>query len=426
MSTAPTQLQAVGTAFLLKRPVIVAPGIVCSVAALLTAGVPSRQLLLLGAGMGSMFGLFCIEALICTRREVSDRWLSWSLRITVLGLAYACAVTGGVRSPFVPLLLAPVVVGFAAFGRRRDSMVMAAMLTLLVVGLSLLPTDVPFPPVPAPYAIVMTAAAALITLALAYVGVAQLSDALVSSREIVLRMREDALQSATGRLASLETIGSKVAHEIKNPLASIKALAQLSARGASPSKLLERFGVVLTAAEHMEGVLDDYLSFARPLDDLKLAPLDLDALLDEAIAIVEGRARASDVLVQRAGSGGRIVADRRRLLEALLNLLTNAIEASEPGGRVDVALEPGLEGVSVEIVDHGPGLSRAQLERLGTPYFTTKDTGTGLGVVIARAAVRHHGGTLRFDSEPGAGVRARIALPTHGREDSDGSAAGGR
>ncbi len=113
------QLRAVGTAFLKKRPFIVAPGIGLGVTMFVLAGVPNEQLASLGPSLCSMFGFFCVEAWICRSREVSARWLAWSLHITLLGIALACAMSGGVRSPFVPLALAPVVVSFAAFGRER-------------------------------------------------------------------------------------------------------------------------------------------------------------------------------------------------------------------------------------------------------------------------------------------------------------------
>ena len=427
MSAAPTQVQAVGTAFLLKRPLIVAPGAACCVTLLALAGVPRAQMLGLGAGVATLLGLFFVEAWVCRKREVSARWLSWSLRITVLGLAFAAAMSGGVRSPFIPLTLAPVVIAFAAFGRRRESAVMAALFAVLIGGLALIPVGVPFAPIPSPHIIGMTAVAAILALVLGYVGVAQLSDALVSSRETVLHMREDALRAATDRLESLETIGSKLAHELKNPLASIKGLAQLSVRGPEDPKTRKRFEVLLTAARHMEDVLEDYLSFARPLDDLKLGEVDLDALVDEAIALVDGRARTGEVTIRCEGEAGRVNADRRRLLEAVLNLLTNAIEASAAGDRVKVSLRREAGTVVVEVVDEGRGLSRADLSRLGTPYFTTKETGTGLGVVIAMAAVRQHGGDLSYDSEPGKGTQATILLPiTEEEEPADVACAGGR
>lgn len=423
MAGSSAQLRAVGTAFLLKRPIIVAPGIVGGATLLSLAGVPHQQLMLLGPAMGTMFSLFCVEAWIGRRRPVSEGWLAWSLGITVTALALMCAMSGGLRSPFVPLTLAPVVVAFAAFGRRSPSATMAGYFVVLIGGLATIPNGWPWPPIPTPYATAMTAVTSMIALALAYVGVAQLSATLASAREAVLQGREEALLATTDRLRSLETIGSKVAHELKNPLASIKGLAQLSARGPEDSRTHERFKVLLAAARRMEDVLEEYLSFSRPLHDLALEPVDLDTLVNDAIELVELRAKAAGVAIDRSGRAGVVPADRRRLFEALLNLLTNAIEASAAQGRIRVVLARG-DKASVDVIDQGQGLSETQLQRLGTPYFTTKAHGTGLGVVVAMAAVRQHGGDLRFDSGAGRGTHATIDLPLRiqnpdGKEDDD-------
>jgi signal transduction histidine kinase len=425
MSAASSQLRAVGTAFLLKRPLIVAPGAALATLLLTLAGVPRPQLLALCACLAVMFSFFCVEAWYGRKRDVSERWLNRSLRITVTGLCVACALSGGLRSPFLPLTLAPVVVAFAAFGRSRATTVMAGYFAVLVAALALVPGGRPWPSIPSPFDVGMTAGTTMITLALAYVGVAQLSDALVRSRESLLRMREDALASATERLRSLETIGSKVAHELKNPLASIKGLAQLSA-ASDDERTKRRFAVLLAAARRMEEVLEDYLSFNRPLDELHEEVLDVDRLVDDAIELVEIRAHRAGVRLRRHGHAGELRGDRRRLLDAVLNVLTNAVEASPDGEDVRVDLHRNASSVRITIADQGEGISAANLERVGSPYFTTKPHGTGLGVVIATAALRQHGGDLSFDSERGRGTRATLELPLPPTEEQGDATCTGR
>jgi signal transduction histidine kinase len=374
-----------------------------------------------------MFSFFCVEAWYGRKRDVSERWLRWSLRITLAGLCLVCALSGGVRSPFLPLTLAPVVVAFAAFGRSRPSAAMAGAFAGLVVLLALVPTGEPWPAIASPFDAGMTAGATLVTLGLAYVGVAQLSDALARSRESLLRVREDALRSATDRLRSLETIGSKVAHELRNPLASIKGLAQLSSSGPDDARGKQRVAVLLAAAQRMEEVIDDYVSFARPLDELRQEPLDLDQLVDDGIALLEIRAERGGIRIVRDGQAGSLRGDRRRLLDALLPVLTNAVEASAAGDVVRVHLQRDRDSVRIAVEDEGEGIAAADLLRLGSPYFTSKPGGTGLGVVIAMAAARQHGGELSFDSERGRGTTATLELPLQAREEAaDGARAGRR
>jgi len=421
------QLRAVGTAFLMKRPFIVAPGIVLGVSMFTLAGVPKAQLLTLGPGLSSMFVFFCVEAWVCRSRTVSARWLAWSLHITLAGITFACAMSGGVRSPFLPLALAPVVVAFAAFGRRPQSASIAATFVAVVLGLLSVPRDWPWPPVPRPYDMGMTAVTVIVALVLAYVGVAQLSDALGRSRESLLRMREDALRYAMDRLRSQETMRETLAHELKNPLASIKGLAQLSVADAEGQPSQRRFEVLLTAVDHMQDVLDEYLSFARPIGALELADVDVDALLEDARELVSTSAVAHGVEVEHDGGAGRVRADRRRVLEAVLNVLTNAIEASPSGGVVRVSAQREQANVLIRVADRGPGLSAAMQAKIGTPYFTTKAEGTGLGVVIATAAMREHGGELRFSDNDGRGTIATLRLPIDQPSgDDDGTRSGDR
>ena len=396
----------------MKRPFIVAPGIVLGMGTLVAAGGPMAQVKTLAPGMGSLFCFFCVEAWICRKREISARWLAWSLHITLIGIAGACGLSGGVRSPFLPLMLAPVVIAFAAFGRRAQSASIATVFALLVASLAALPHGWPWPRIPQPYDVAMTSVTAIVALVLAYVGVAQLSDTLGQSRESVIRLREDALLGAMDRLRSQETMREKLAHELKNPLASIKGLAQLSVDDAPNASAKRRFDVLLTAVGHMEDVLEEYLSFSRPVGDLERSALDLDEVVDEALELVSTPASAADVELRRSGSAGEVLADRRRILEALLNVLTNAIEASAAGGRVRVDLQRTGAEARVRVVDQGPGLPATG--RVGTPYFTTKANGTGLGIVVATSALRDHGGTLTLANNDDRGATATLSIPLEG------------
>jgi signal transduction histidine kinase len=123
-----------------------------------------------------------------------------------------------------------------------------------------------------------------------------------------------------------------------------------------------------------------------------------------------------------------IEADPRRIREAILNLIANAIEATPRGGEVIVEVRAVDESVQVVVRDTGHGMPQDTLRRLGTPFFTTRDEGTGLGVVLARSVVAQHGGSLRYDSEPGRGTTASITLPARqvAPRCHDGSRAAGR
>lgn len=420
-----SQLRAVGTAFLRTRPWVVAPGAALNLACLLQADAPPAQLRAFGLGVGALLSFFVYEAVRYRRVPAREDQLRRSLLITAGALLVACAGTGGLRSPMLPLLLAPIGVTFAAFGRARPAgLLLAAALAGLAV-LSFLPPGTPFPPLPAPQAARMTLGSVTVALVLLWYGVTGLSDAYLRSGAALARTRGAALDAMTERLRDVESIGARVAHELRNPLTAIKGLVQLLARGDHDERDKRRLEVVLAEVARVEDTLAAYLAFARPLAALRPAPLDLGDLLRDLAALLEGRAGAARITLDvAAASPLTIVADRQRLQEALLNLASNAIEATSAGGRLVLAATATPGGATLEITDDGRGMTPEQLARLGTPFESTRPGGTGLGVAHARAVVAAHGGRMHHTSAPGRGTRVTLTLPAEpGGALPDGEAA---
>ena len=411
MSAASQQVRAVGTTFLRLRPLLVGPIIVLAWALVATAAVPPAQLRALITGSGAMLAFFLVERWVAGRVVVGERWLLVSLAITVGGLAIGCGLSGGLASPFAPMLFAPSVTAFAAFGRDRRSLGMLAFLALVLGALALLP--LPFPALPGDLQAPLAGVATILAAALLLFSVAGLSDAHVRAADALDRLRQDVLADAGARGARLESIGARVAHEIKNPLTAVKGLVQILAGGAPDDKSRERFAVVSGEIARMETILRDYLSFSRPLSDLRREPVHLLRLLGDVAGILEARAASAGVTVTCAGTGATVSADPRRLTEALLNLAGNALEASPRGARVELVAAEAEDGARLQVIDQGRGMSPEQLARLGTPFASDRVEGTGLGVVLARAVVEQHGGRLTFDSAPGRGTSVTVELP-HG------------
>jgi len=225
-------------------------------------------------------------------------------------------------------------------------------------------------------------------------------------------LRGERVNEALAQARRLQSVGAKVAHELKNPLAAIKGLVQLVSRSAADDHARERLGVVSSEVDRMETILREYLSFSRPLEDLHPAPLDLSALVADVVAVLSARAETGGVRLSQAGDAPHANADRRRLKEALINLVSNAIEATPSGGRVDVVLAPDDGGgACLEVRDTGRGISPDDMTRLGQSYFTTREGGTGLGFVLAKSAIDQHGGKLEVSSRLGEGTTIRVRLP---------------
>jgi signal transduction histidine kinase len=224
-------------------------------------------------------------------------------------------------------------------------------------------------------------------------------------------LREERLGDAEAQLRRLQSVGAKVAHELKNPLASIKGLCQLVSRTPESERTQERLAVVASEISRMETILREYLSFSRPLEDLKPQKLDVTELSRDVLEVLAGRADQAGVSLALEGAGTKVEGDPRRLKEALINLVSNAIEATPNGGAVTLRVKNGGADAIVEVEDTGRGISAEDLTRLGTSFFTTRPNGTGLGVVLAQSVITQHGGTLAYKSTVGRGTIATIKLP---------------
>lgn len=332
-----------------------------------------------------------------------------------LFMTMALALTGGVRSPLTPAFVTPVMVVVAVWGWGRPARVTAALFTTNAILLAALPPALTGPALPAPYFEVAMTFNLVLCVAFGATSVVALSEGFSSKSRVLETVREVALGAAAGRVRSLEQVGAKVAHELKNPLSAIKSLLQLeekAARQAGDSeKSQKRLEVMSREVVRMEGILREYLSFSRPLEDLRVGATDLGHVADNVLALLEGRAAAASVRLVRAGGSVMLAADGRRLEEAVLNLASNALEATPAGGTVALEVTATRDGARLCVRDSGRGMSADVLARLGTPFFTTRKDGNGLGVVLARAVITQHGGSLDFASRPGEGTTATVLLP---------------
>jgi signal transduction histidine kinase len=229
------------------------------------------------------------------------------------------------------------------------------------------------------------------------------------------KMEEELIRSA--KLAAVGKLSAGLAHEIRNPLTSIKASAELLAddfpAGHPKRDLLD---TLVKETVRLNGVLTRFLSFAKPLPPAK-RELDPAEGIAEVIALLRGRRDDDEETPIRFREPGyplpRVKGDPEQIRQVLLNVLLNALQASGEGGRVDVFAAYIKEAGRIEIVveDDGPGFSSDALENLFTPFFTTRDGGTGLGLAISHRIVESHGGRIRASNREGRGARVVIELP---------------
>jgi signal transduction histidine kinase len=249
----------------------------------------------------------------------------------------------------------------------------------------------------------------------------------VVSREAILADLERALDNErrtraelnrSERLAALGEMSAVVAHEIRNPLAVIRnSQSSLNRHLADceQSRLLR--GIIDEETRRIERIIDDMLAFSSPLE-IRGTRIDIGELIDRAIVLADQRlpqAGESGIVHQRGKAVPEVVVDPRRLTHALVNLLVNATQATEEGGRVSVGArcveEAGRRWVRVTVVDTGAGIDPEHLSQIYAPFFTTKATGVGLGLVIVKRAVDACGGRLAVDSAAGRGTTVTVDLP---------------
>lgn len=225
------------------------------------------------------------------------------------------------------------------------------------------------------------------------------------------RMREAESLAAMGRAVSA------VAHDMRTPLMTIGGFtSQLRRRMPDEDPAARKLDIVVSQTRRLEHMVQEMLDFARPLE-LHPAPTDPAQLLEECLAMAEPLAARAEVGLEVSGQNLPKVLhlDGERLQQALLNLITNAVQASPPGSRVRVAMSRVRGGeVRLEVYDQGPGIPVEQRRLVMQPFFTTKREGNGLGLSIVRKIVEAHGGRLEMrDNQPG-GMIFSLVLPPAG------------
>lgn len=408
----------VGARFLRLRPLIALPAALGNALLLSASAAPTTERLALAACLGLTVSAFVGEAIALGRRGLSDRWLRLSLTATLAALGAGALLSGGLLSPFVPLLFAPVVVGFAAFARARSSVLLLAFALATCVLLALLGPLRAFPVLPQPILIGMLSISCTASLLLLALGVTELVDARERIAGELERLRADTLEEARRRASSVEHLGATVAHEVKNPLTAARGLVELVARHLSGPGQHERdgqrLGVVVTEIDRALAVLADYLSFAKPLSDLTLDNVELGPLLEDVARVLEAHAEKKGIEIRLMAEPLSLLGDRQRLRDALLNLALNAVTALPRGGRLELSAARAGDRARLGVSDDGPGISAELLARLGQAFTSESEGGTGLGVLLAQSVARQHGGDLTIESAPGAGARAILELPLRG------------
>ena len=223
----------------------------------------------------------------------------------------------------------------------------------------------------------------------------------------------------TERLAALGQLSAGLAHEIRNPLSTIKGSAEMLLKNVNADSAVshELAGYISSEVDRTNALVTRFLDFARPLA-LRLEKTEITEVIDEAVAEVEKYTPTLDVSIYKNYSPdiAPILIDRQLIERVLYNLLLNAAQASPPQGSVTVKTRQLDDTVEISVIDRGTGIAPKDRESIFNPFFTTKSSGVGLGLAIVSKIVDEHGGQITVESEPGAGSVFHVLLPV--RENS--------
>jgi len=219
-------------------------------------------------------------------------------------------------------------------------------------------------------------------------------------------------------LNAIASLAAGVAHEIRNPLSSIKGFAvYFKKKLAGNSEDEETADIMIAETERLNRVISQLIEFARPLV-LKREPADLEDLVRQTVRLVKAEAEQNAVAVEiRAGKGlPRADVDPDKVRQVLLNIFLNALAAMPGGGRLSILLNRREEFVEIEVSDTGEGIRQENLPRIYDPYFTSKPAGTGLGLAVAQKIMDAHGGAIEVESSEGTGTRVSLRFPLMEKE----------
>jgi signal transduction histidine kinase len=229
------------------------------------------------------------------------------------------------------------------------------------------------------------------------------------------------------RLSAIGQLSAGLAHEIRNPLASISGAASILQRTAGlEPKHAKCVEIIAKESDRLNGLLTNFLNFARPRQP-RMQTVHVDAVLDSVLGLASHGVRGKVVTCEMrvAPDLPPVECDPEQLEQVLLNLMINAIEASPAGACVSLLAEADTGGVAIRVIDRGHGVAPAHVDRLFDPFFTTKEHGTGLGLPVAHQIVAQMGGALRADAGAERGMVFSVILPTKRRTNEPRTNSGG-
>lgn len=234
-----------------------------------------------------------------------------------------------------------------------------------------------------------------------------------------LRQAEERLRM-TEKLSVVGELSASVAHEIRNPLTSLKGFVQLLQ--VEDQRHQYYYQIMMDELNRINQIVGELLLLAKP-QHIKFQKAEIGKILNDVVSLLSSEANLYNIQIefQSVKTPLWIECEPNQLKQLFINLIKNAIEASPSGEKVQVILENSNQSqVSIKILDHGIGISKERLEKIGEPFYSSKEKGTGLGLTVSFKIVQTHNGTIHFESKKNKGTSVHITLPIYNHKEIDG------
>ncbi|MEC0695342.1 PAS domain-containing protein [Bacillus atrophaeus] len=230
-------------------------------------------------------------------------------------------------------------------------------------------------------------------------------------RDISERKQTEELMLKSEKLSIAGQLAAGIAHEIRNPLTAIKGFLQLMKPTMEGNE--HYFDIVFSELSRIELILSELLMLAKPQQHAFKEHLNLKKLISEVTALLETQANLNGIFIKTAFQRDSIFinGDQNQLKQVFINLIKNAVESMPDGGTVEIDTTEDEHSVHVTIKDEGEGIPEKVLKRIGEPFLTTKEKGTGLGLMVTFNIIENHQGTIQVDSKPEKGTAFKISFP---------------
>ncbi|MBM7552635.1 ATP-binding protein [Thalassobacillus pellis] len=220
-------------------------------------------------------------------------------------------------------------------------------------------------------------------------------------------MQEQILHSEKMTVAG--QLAASVAHEIRNPLTSLKGFLQLLQAGIQKEE--EYYKIMLEEIDKMEAVTSELLFVSKPMTDERGSE-SLKEMLEDVITLMDTQAKMQSITMRaKLEEGIHIFCDRSQIKQVFINIIKNAIEAMQEGGLLEITTRKDGNRALIDVIDEGPGIPEDLLKKITEPFFTTKKNGTGLGLMISNQILDKHNGFMKINSNPNIGTTFRLVLP---------------